>query len=105
MPRGAELQRVVEQIADGPFEQRHARVDDRGVVDLQSDLAPGAALLARDDALDELAEVDLLLELLAAGVGRELDQLANEVGELAELDVGLAEQLVALGRVEGPGAP
>ena len=58
---------------------------------------------ALDDPVDELAEVDGLHRLLGARVGRELDQLADEIGELAQLDVGGAEQLGALGFVVGVG--
>ena len=46
-------------------------------------VAAGPPLLAGHDALDELAEIDLLDGFLGARVGGELDELAHEIGELA----------------------
>ena len=86
--------------------ERDAAGDDqRRLRRLEGDLPAAAPALAGDDALDELAEVDLLHGFLGVRVGCELDELTHEVGELAQLDVGGAEELVALLLVERAGAP
>ena len=100
MSAALNFERVVEQVADRAFEERDAAGDRRGLVELDGDLPAGAPLLAGHDPVDELGEVDRLLRFFGAGVGGQLDELAHEVGELPQLDVGLAEQLVALIGVE-----
>ena len=82
---------------------RPTTIAGRSVV--ERDVAAGPPLLAGHDAVDELAEVDLLDGFFGVGVGGELDELAHEVGELPQLEVGLAEQLVALVLVERPRPP
>ena len=99
--RRAELQSVVDEVRDRGSSSAGSTVDRRRVLGLEGDLAAGASTMTGHDPVDELSELDLLYGFLAAGIGRELDELGHQVGELAELEVGFGEQRAALGLVEG----
>ena len=100
---GLNFERVVDEVRDRAFEQGHASVDDGRLVLRDDDRPAGAPLLAGRDPVDEVAQVDGLHGLLGTGVGRELDQLAHELGELSQLDVGRVEELPPLLGVERVG--
>ena len=106
MSAGLNFERVLHQVRHGAFEERAATVDDRRFAELDGDLATGAAAVPGHDALDEVAQLDLLDGLLAARVGGELHELGDEVGELPQLEVRLGQQLAraACRRTIGPGA-
>ena len=59
---------------------------------------------AFDHLFHELAEIDLLHRLLGPGVGREIDELGDEITELGQLDLGRVDELSALRVVERSGA-
>ena len=65
---------------------------------VKRDRPPAAAALPLDDAVDQVAEVDALHRLLGARVGREIDELGDEIAQLGELDLGRVDQLDALRR-------
>ena len=102
---GAELQRVVDEVGDGPVDHRLAAVDGARVVGVDHDLLAGAATEPRRHVVGHLAQRHRLHRLLAAHVGGELDHLAHQVGELVELEPGLGDELGPLLGVERGGVP
>ena len=91
-PRWAVLHRVVDQVGHGPL--HHPGADgDVGVPGVRdADRPPGAALGAGGHRLGQLGQVDHLRLLVGRRtVGGQLDQLVDEVGQLAALDLDVAQ--------------
>ena len=97
----AELARVVDEVVHGAIDGRGADVDHRGRVARQGDRAPAPSALAFHDARHEVDQIDVLHGFIRARVGREVDELGDEITQLLELDLRGVDQLRPLRLVEG----
>ena len=88
----------------GAIDRGDPDVDRGRRVARQRDRPAAAAALPLDHTIDQVADVDALNRLFGARVGREIDELGDEITQLGELDLSGVDQLHALRLVERPGA-
>ena len=94
--RRAVLDRVLEQVRDGPLEQHRVGLHERrGECGHEPDLRR-ACLRALDDTRDEIVELDVLDAQLALLAARELDEIRDEPGQRVQLDGRLVERVLRL---------
>ena len=92
----APLARVVEQVRDGALDAQAVAADQAGLEAAREVHAAAAGAHALDAGRDERVELELFEFALRRLLARELDEVADQRGQLAQLGQQVLAQLQAL---------